>query len=292
MSLLCLAARTDLIMHRKALLLAALAVLSTGTTHAIDPQSPYVPTGYIQTFGDDFTSLSDISPGPGPYTAGVNWYNGVKQCCMSPTVAGQRATMYPTPVDGKVVNPYSIMTANDGGGVKITLSLNKKTWNSGVMTSVDSGGKGFAQRYGYFEIKARLPGTPGTWPAFWMLNVANVPGIGSGEIDILEAYGGQSGYMMTIHDWTTGASIQQQGQPSPAGVITDAKAHIWGLLWTAQTMTFYLDGVQQWQVATPVAQQQPYYMLVDLGLGGGWPTNATPNTNVMLVEYVRAYQAP
>ena len=31
------------------------------------------------------------------------------------------------------------------------------------------------------------------------------------------------------------------------------------------------------------------FMLVNLGLGAGWPTENTPNPSVMEVDYVRAY---
>jgi beta-glucanase (GH16 family) len=64
------------------------------------------------------------------------------------------------------------------------------------------------------------------------------------------------------------------------------------MLWTAATMTFYFDGSVTMQVPTPRVMHQPYYFLIDLGIGGGWPTEKTPSINDMQIEYVRAYSKP
>jgi hypothetical protein len=61
-------------------------------------RSPYVPAGYTLTFDDEFTSLSDISSSAIAYTSGIKWYNGIEQCCMSPTVSGTFGSIYPTSV--------------------------------------------------------------------------------------------------------------------------------------------------------------------------------------------------
>jgi hypothetical protein len=55
-------------------------------------------------------------------------------------------------------------------------------------------------------------------------------------------------------------------------------------------MTFYFDGAVAFQTPTPAIMQQPYYPIVDLGIGGGWPTEATPPVNDMQIQYIRAYK--
>jgi hypothetical protein len=159
--------RRNITMLKNGLLLASLIPFSFGAADAATPRSPYVPSGYIQTFDDELKSLSTISPGPGPYAPGVNWYNGVKQCCVVDTTNGRPAVMYPTAVNGASHSPYAI----ENGSLAITLSLINNVWYSGVLTSVASNGEGFAQEYGYFEIKAKLPSGAGAWPAFWMLSL-------------------------------------------------------------------------------------------------------------------------
>jgi beta-glucanase (GH16 family) len=95
--------------------------------------------------------------------------------------------------------------------------------------------------------------------------------------------------MTTYHDWTTGTVPYQNW--SNTSSLTSA-FHIWGFLWTPTAMTVYLDGKLMNTTSTPPVMQQPYYLVVDLGLGGGWPTGNTPPTNIMLVDYIRAYKAP
>ena len=52
-----------------------------------------------------------------------------------------------------------------------------------------SRGKGGSQLYGRFEIRAKIPGGRGTWPAIWMLPDQNIYGNknwpDNGEIDIM-----------------------------------------------------------------------------------------------------------
>ena len=55
-------------------------------------------------------------------------------------------------------------------------------------------------------------------------------------------------------------------------------------------MIVYFDGKPINSAETPHVAKQPYYLLMDMGLGGGWPTDKTPEQNVMQVEYVRVYK--
>ena len=41
---------------------------------------------------------------------------------------------------------------------------------------------------------------------------------------------------------------------------------------------------------TPAEHHQPMYMLIDLGLGAGWPIDEAPSPSYMYVDYVRAWQ--
>ena len=137
-------------------------------------------------------------------------------------------------------------------------------------------------------MKANFPSAAGTWPAFWLLN-SNALKIGApaGEIDILEAFMQFPTYInTTLHDWSNSTTVGYH-QSQVANMASGF--HVYGMLWTASTMTFYCDGVQLWQTPTPSIMNQPYYPIIDLGLGGGWPTNTTPQHSDMTVEYVRVY---
>ena len=55
----------------------------------------------------------------------------------------------------------------------------------------------FAQRYGYFEMRAQLPAGRGLWPAFWLVGKTQQYHV---EIDIMEALGHErSRIYQTVH---------------------------------------------------------------------------------------------
>jgi beta-glucanase (GH16 family) len=241
-------------------------------------------TGFTPTFDDEFQTL-DLSDGS--VYNGSKWYTHNEQCCMQ-TTDGSGTYMYgmDDPVD-----PYSI---RPGGGLDIRLQEKSQNWSSGVITSVDNHGAGFSQQYGYFEMSAQFPSGLNTWPAFWLLNTASkASGAAQGEIDVVE-YIANPAFINTIrttlHDWSQNTapafSWNQVTNPS------DGNFHIYGMLWTAKSMTFYFDGTVYFSCPTPSIMHQPYYMLVDLGIGSGYPTNQTPAVNDMIVQYVRAYALP
>jgi mucin-2 len=65
--------------------------------------------------------------------------------------------------------------------------------------------------------------------------------------------------------------------------------------WTADNITFYVDGQQISQVATPADMHQKMYILLDLAVGGGWAGAPDSTTNwsdsTMKIDYVRAYSS-
>jgi beta-glucanase (GH16 family) len=241
-------------------------------------------TGYILTFDDEFTTLT-ISDSTA-YN-GANWYTQNEQCCMSTTDGSTTAMVGLSSPE----NPFSL---KQGGGLDIRLQKVANNWTSGVLTSVANSGVGFSQQYGYFEMEAAFPSGLDTWPAFWMLNTAAINrSAPPGEIDIVE-YIANPGFIdyirTTLHDWSddTTPAFSANAVTLPS----DGNYHTYGMLWTAQTMTFYYDGTVTFQTPTPTIMHQPYYLLVDLGIGSGWPTNTTPPVNDMLIKHIRAYSLP
>ncbi|HEY0784315.1 MAG TPA: glycoside hydrolase family 16 protein, partial [Acidobacteriaceae bacterium] len=148
---------------------------------------------------------------------------------------------------------------------------------------------GFSQQYGYFEMKARFPAAPGAWPAFWLLNTdALTRHAPAGEIDVVESFMFAPNYLnTTLHDWTPPPTTLAHNLSSVADLSEGF--HTFGMLWTASTMTFSCDGQVIYTVPTPGIMKQAYYPVVDLGLGGGWPTRSTPQHADMLIRYVRVY---
>lgn len=242
------------------------------------------PSGYRLTFDEEFDALS-IADQDG---AGTHWYTHTVQCCLSDTSAPSTPTHMAGISEGVGKDPYSRLP---GGGLDIRLQKTNGAWYSGVLATVDSKGQGFSQQYGYFEVKAHFPPAQGTWPAFWLLNVSTLTGHApAGEIDVVESYMFAPAYInTTLHDWTPPAR-QLAYHLSHVSDLSEG-FHIFGLLWTASNMQFFCDGEEIYSTATPAIMHQPYYLLLDLGLGGGWPTDKTPSRSDMLVQYVRVYAA-
>jgi len=167
-------------------------------------------------------------------------------------------------------------------------------WQSGLLASATPTGSGFAQRYGYFEMRAELPPGPGTWPAFW-LNSNQKPGDkNSGvEIDVIEYYGQfPAAYHSAVHVWDKTDPKQNRVQDHTADVPTGSLTggfHTFGVDVEADTITFYLDRRETWSVATPPELRDPSMVLVNLALGSGWPIDQTPNPSIMKVDYIHVY---
>jgi Glycosyl hydrolases family 16 len=248
-----------------------------------DPNSYAVPTtltaeylsaNFHSSFGDNFASLSTICPNR-TFSSTCKWFNGVEQCCMSPTAqpGNVGGAMFPRRVGPNgPVNPYSI---GADGSLNITLSTvtnpNFTTVFSGVMTSIAGNKQGFLQQYGYFEVTMQVSPNVGTWPAFWMLSPSR-----NMEIDIVEQYGHDPNhYWGTVHDWGNGALDGPTSFPSTT-VNLSTGYHQYGLLWDAGHISFYLDRQLMASYATPQDAKQPMYLLLDQGCGGGWPTLAGP----------------
>ena len=258
---------------------------ATTTTASTAPTpSSTVPAGYHLTFDDEFTSFS-ISDVNG---ASASWYSHTVQCCMYDTSNPSTPTYKAGITSPAGENPFSLVS---GGGLDIRLQKTNGTWYSGVIATVDGTGHGFSQQYGYFEMKAKFPASIGAWPAFWLLNSAALSsGANTGEIDVVESYMQFPTYTnITLHDWTQPASTPAYHQSQVADLSNGF--HIFGMLWTATTMTFYCDGAVLFTTPTPTIMNQPYYPIIDLGLGGGWPTNQTPAQSDMVIQYMRVYSA-
>ena len=166
------------------------------------------------------------------------------------------------------------------------------TWRSGLLSSVNPKGEGFSQQFGYFEARMRLPPGKGVWPAFWLIGLDRSKY--TAEIDVLE-YHGRAPYefSMGFHIWRQ----SQGGQNSTGGYwktvedgILNSEYHTYGVDIQADKTTFYLDRQYLWSFDTPKEFHMPFYPLVNLALGSGWPIDETPNPSILLVDYIHVYK--
>jgi beta-glucanase (GH16 family) len=158
----------------------------------------------------------------------------------------------------------------------------------------------FAQTYGRFSIRAKLPATPGMQPALWLypqrLTYGRWPR--SGEVDIAEVFGSAAQTWPHLH--YLGASGETH--PGRACPVAPNRSgfHTYSVDWTPTVFTFRYDGalcttIDQWTPAAPLAApapfDRPFFVLLELatGIGANAPRTAIPIPQTMQVDYVRVW---
>ncbi|WP_297696822.1 family 16 glycosylhydrolase [Phenylobacterium sp.] len=159
-------------------------------------------------------------------------------------------------------------------------------WTSGLIGTDHS----FSQTYGYFEMRAQLPAGQGMWPAFWLLKE---DGSYPPEIDVMEAVGKDpSTVYTTVHTAETGVPTAEGLGENVGNFATSY--HDYAVDWEPDTITFYIDEKQVYQVATPADMHSPMYMIANLAVGGSWagaPDASTPAINQMNIDWIRAWDS-
>jgi beta-glucanase (GH16 family) len=249
-------------------------------------------TGYTLVFEDNFDAPSWSTTGT---TKGANkWYH------LPPT----------GPAGNYSASTWDSNQISVSGGLlslKAVFWSVDQRWYSGQISSMDTTGAGFAQKYGYFAAKVRMPNAgTGAWPAFWLLSKNAIPNNAGNrlEVDIFEWYGttntvaGGQKVQQVLHLWnpdnTDNQSINFGTIPGGEPVVN---WHIYGVKVAPDFITWYIDGQQIWQIPTPTERHNdPLFIMVDYGLGGGWPLSGEPfaskGASTMLVDWVRAYSLP
>lgn len=240
------------------------------------PSSPATPhTRWRLTWSDNFNGPASLrqwtfeTNGFGGYVKQLQWYDR------------QNAT-----VDGR---GHLVITASKGGG-------GHRCWYGTCRyTSVRMHTMGsFAQTYGRFEARIKLPAGAGLWPAFWMegADVTQVGWPASGEIDIVEP---DNRHPTLVESYSHGS---HQGiknyltMPAPLS----AGYHVYGVDWSTQQITWWIDGYVyahlKYYPGWPY--DHPFFLVLDLAVGGGYPgppTAQTPFPAHMLVDWIRVYRA-
>ena len=244
------------------------------------PQAaPLNLSGYRLTLDENFATLQISAHGNGAAT---------KWTAHTPWNGDFGDAMFDNP------GPTSPFTRTPAG-LSITAHKDEAGhWHSGLLCSVDQDGPnqhGFTQQYGYFEMKAKLPNGPGVWPAFWLIGKNKTTS--SSEIDVIEYYGQFNKYYhSTTHIWRANGThkfLQTYLKKVPAGLLTQ-QFNTYGVLIEPDRTSFYLNRQIYWSIPTPPEYRQPFYILVNLALGGGWPTTNLPSPQIMQVQYIHVYQ--
>lgn len=165
-------------------------------------------------------------------------------------------------------------------------------WWSGMLASWDACDSGFAQRYGYFEMRAKIPSGPGFWPAFWLIGVDKSNG--TAEIDIFEHHTHKSHQYNSALMKHPGKNDMKRRVYSNFNPIEDGilakQFNTFGADVSENEVVFYFNRKEVWRTPMLDHFKQPMYLLVSLAMDQGFVTSETPQSAKMQVDYVRAYQ--
>ncbi|WP_448192964.1 family 16 glycosylhydrolase, partial [Azospirillum sp. sgz301742] len=184
------------------------------------------------------------------------------------------------------VNPFSV----SNGVLTITSAPatglpSGQPYTSGVISSMGS----FERQYGYYEMRADMPGGQGFWPAFWLMPVDKVS---PPELDIMEFSSKRANEYVTTAHSNAGGTYQMSQQFSYGLPDLSSGFHTYAVDWQADKVTWYFDDRAVYSIATPDDFHKPMYMLVNQAVGGGsWIGAPDGSTQQFNVDYVRVYDS-
>lgn len=165
--------------------------------------------------------------------------------------------------------------------------------------------------YGRFECRAKVPKGQGYLPAFWLMaNDENVYGQWPrcGEIDCMEVMGQETNKAYgTIHYGNPHSESQGTYYTDADEADFSDDFHTFTCDWEPGKITWYVDGIKyheesDWYSTTvgqgtltyPAPFDQPFYIILNLAVGGSWVGNPNDETsfenNPYEIDYVRVYQ--
>jgi beta-glucanase (GH16 family) len=152
---------------------------------------------------------------------------------------------------------------------------------------VKSEGK-FSFLYGRVDVRAKLPGTQGLWPAIWMLPADDT---WPPEIDVMELLGNDpTRVYMTLH-WGT-RKKQQHYQAKFDGPDFTADYHVFSIVWDPGQIHWLVDGIER-ATAVKNVPDRSMFLLLNTSIGGEWPGPPDRDTvlpQYFLIDYVRVYK--
>lgn len=255
---------------------------------------------YKLAFGDEFNTADFTQPNEA-YWSRSEWAHPAWKRFTAQTKAGQEKTGWIE--DGKLVlrcvkNEFADEKRGDNGS--------KLEMISGAVESADK----ITFTYGKVEGRLKTTAHSGNFPAFWMMPNKSTYGgwPDSGEIDIFEQINNENTSYHTIHShWANGKSdggLGQSGNPQKGGTsaTTTGDYHVYGLEWTENMLTWFVNGKKVFSYAKSTNQDdldkkqwpfdKPFYLILNQSVGnGGWAANPDLNfTYETKFDWVRVYQ--
>jgi len=263
-----------------AVLCAVMCSCSTAPFPSLD--DAYTPEGapdidldaYKITFDDEFDSITATS-----MRCGKGWY------AHTPWDGDFGASRFGDP-------SRDFPFVAKGGMVRIEASKDPDgRWFSGLLSSRNACGEGFAQQYGYFEMRAMLPKGDGFWPAFWLIGVEQSDF--TAEVAVVEMHTTRPDKIesaLHVFPHKEGGETVNLGSAfvTPPGAMAKG-FNTYGVSVEEDVTIFYFNRREYWRTPTPKEFHQPLFVLFDLAMEASDINESTPNPAYMYVDYVKVF---
>jgi beta-glucanase (GH16 family) len=259
-----------------------------GDAGAVDAPDEADLPGWTLTWSDEFDGPDGSAVDPAKWThdvGGTGWGNQEREYY---TDGSQNAVQQ----GGDLV-----VTATPDGAAQYTCWYGACLYTSARLKTQGL----FAQQYGRFETRARLPSGQGLWPAVWMLgsNIDTVSWPACGEIDFLETVGTD---ITENHGSLHAPSFNPTATYTlPNGAKLSDAFHTFAIEWAPDTIAFYVDD-NLYETRTPADLgdgggtwefEHPFFLIVNVAVGGTWPGDPDSTTTfpqTLQVDWIRVYE--
>jgi beta-glucanase (GH16 family) len=270
--------------------LGAATALAAPVTQAIDEKGGK-PLGYQLVWSDEFEQAGLPDPTKWVYDIGSNrsgWANAELQYYSNARRENSRIENGVLIIEARREDTRAFA---DSGGQRYTsarlVTRGVKSW-----------------KYGFFEIKAKLPCQRGSWPAIWMLgDTPDIDWPDVGEIDIMEHVGHDPGVVHgSVHTKAYNHIINTHRTATARIPDACTAFHRYQLTWTANEILIGRDDRNYFRFLRSSRANHdtwpfdaPQFLLLNIAVGGTWGGEKGVDDAAfpmrMEIDYVRVHQA-
>lgn len=141
-------------------------------------------------------------------------------------------------------------------------------------------------KYGYFEIRCKLPIGKGFWPAFWLQSGSCVAN-NYNEIDVFEMDGDYPTLTTNnLHNCVDPSPYAEQPCPNYSLAY-----HNYSVEWTPSRIVWYLDNNNIRNEKNVYSLTQPQSVIANLAIfPWNLPNSSTPFPSYMYIDHIKVYQ--
>lgn len=204
------------------------------------------------------------------------------------------------------------VSLRDGNLIILTEYKKDGEFGSGWYTCGIDTHNTFMHKYGYYECRCILPKGQGLWSAFWLFNSslheANGTAVNGAELDVFESpfyfLRGDKSRCVTSNIHYNGYGLKTRYKNVVISKLDNnpyENYNTYGLLWTPEGYTFYVNGYEVGRSAYGGVSRKEEYMILSCEVDGaaavpmyGWSGNIERNGREgfkaeFIVDYVRVY---